>query len=78
VVELRDGKGREGFEGEFDLRGDLGGGRLGGDGNGAGEKDRVGQQADLGRRRPGAEEIEKGNRSSEGRLEVEQREREKD
>jgi hypothetical protein len=58
VVKLGDGERREGLKGKFDLRGDVRSGRLGGDRDGAGEEERVGQETDLGRRGAGAEKVE--------------------
>jgi hypothetical protein len=48
VIHLRDGKGREGFEGEFDLGGGVLGGLGVGHGDGAHEELRVGQEHDVG------------------------------
>ena len=58
VVKLGDGERRERLKGEFNLRGDLSRGRLGGDRDGAGEEELVGQETDLGRRGAGAEKVE--------------------
>ena len=59
VVKLGDGKRGERFKGELDLRGHVGGRGIGGDGNGAGKKQRVGQKTDFRRRRTGPEKFKR-------------------